>query len=675
MKRVTLETSIADLFMVGKNYVSRLKKLEINTVNDLLHHYPFRHEDWSVVSTINQLQTGERVSIKGTISKFENVHTRYGRKIQKGSLNDSTGQIDFIFFNQPFLNNVFKIGQKMSLAGIVESENKRLIFKNPQYEFLKTDANTIHTARLVPVYPETAGVSSKWLRSRIAPILNKSLVLIKDWLPPEIQAKQQLVSLNQALKDIHFPPNLLALKAARKRLGFDELFLLQTQSLIRRQEWKEKGKAIKLKAKDRKISQLIKGLPFKLTNDQNKCIGEILHDLYQEKAANRLIQGDVGVGKTIVAAIAIYLSFLNGKKSLLMAPTEILAQQHYKSLKKLFLGSKMNVSFISSSRKKLDPEADLIIGTHALLHRKALKQPALLIIDEQHRFGVAQRSALLKFKKRPHLITMTATPIPRTISLAFYGDLDLSVIKQVPKGRKKVKTWVVPAKKRNSAYKWIEKEIKKSQSQAFIICPLIEESEHEKLKDIKAASIEHKRLSEKIFPRLKLALLHGRIKANKKTAILKNFRAKKYHILVATPVVEVGIDIPNANIILIEGAQRFGLAQLHQLRGRVGRGEKQAYCLLFTSDNKQENNRRLKALETHFSGFSLAEIDLKIRGPGETYGQKQSGFKQLKIASFDDSELLIKARSNAQHIFKNLNQFPLLQEKIKKLTINDVKPN
>ena len=390
---------------------------------------------------------------------------------------------------------------------------------------------------------------------------------------------------------------------------------------------------------------------------------------------NRLVQGDVGSGKTIVAAAAAFLTHCNGFQSVFMAPTEILAQQHYKTLHQFLSPFGMQVSLATGSQKlKKDTSFDLLVGTHAVLSEKIqFKKLGLVVIDEQQRFGVEQRSIIREKGENPHLLTMTATPIPRTIALTLYGDLDLSYLDQLPKGRKTIKTWLVPEEKRTGAYDWIRQQIQQNNDQAFIICPFIEESEN--MQTVKAAAVEFERLRKEVYPDLTLGLLHGKLKAKEKDSVLDDFRDKKFSILVATPVVEVGIDIPNATVILIEASDRFGLAQLHQLRGRVGRGKKQSYCLLFTQASSARTVTRLKAMETSQIGSELAELDLKLRGPGELYGTKQSGVKQLKIASFSDFPLIQKAREEAKKYFPTLSTLPFLQQKVEELTLQKVSPD
>jgi ATP-dependent DNA helicase RecG len=679
-----LSTPVTQLPLIGPTYARRLKRLQIETAEDLLFHFPFRYNDLRLTSTIAQVQAGETVTIKGTIISAQNIYTTRGKRIQKAIIADPSGQIEATWFNQPYLTKTFKQGRPVALSGPVKRFGAKLSLTSPEYELLNHQRSTfkdqIHTGRLVPVYPETRGLSSKWLRSRIAPLLKSALPQLYDYLPEKIQKKHQLISLSQALKKIHFPKNFTDIKLAKKRLGFDELFLLHLASEKRHQDWQQHQVSHAFHIDQEKVLNFISNLPFKLTSAQKRVVKEITSDLAKPIPMNRLLEGDVGSGKTVVAAIATYIAFLNGLQTALMAPTQILAHQHSNTLKTLLEppGIKINL-YTGASKKKPAQTADLLLGTHSLLHQpQAFTNLGLVIIDEQHRFGVEQRASLARQGKAPHILTMTATPIPRTIALTLYGDLDFSVIDEMPPGRKATKTWVVPPQKRATAYDWIKKQILKQNHQVFVICPLIEVSEKESMKQVRAATAEFDRLKSTVFPDLKLKLLHGRIKAKEKNTILKEFAQGKFHLLVATPVVEVGIDIPNANLMVIEAAERFGLAQLHQLRGRIGRRGKQSYCLLFTDLKAPKVIRRLKSLEQTNSGLKLAEIDLKLRGPGEVYGTAQHGFINLKIASFSDLKL-INATKKAAHqlILKNpqLKKYPQLAQKLKTQLAKVIEPN
>jgi len=681
MTKLTLETQIDQVFMIGSTYARRLKKLNIFTAEDLLHHYPSRHQDLSQITTINKLQPNEIVTLQAKVISSDNIYTKHGKKIQTATIQDSTGSIETIWFNQPFITKTLKPGIIANFSSKVGWFNRRLTLVSPEYEIIKTN-KPIHTGRLVPTYPETAGVSSKWLRSRINFLLHHlKLELKKDWLPETIKTSHQLIHLNQALHQIHFPDNQKLLNQAHHRLSFDEMFLLQLEALIRKQQWQEKKLSHQFKIDQTKTLELISSLPFKLTQAQNRCLKHILSDLDSIKPMNRLLQGDVGSGKTVIAAIAMYASYLNGLQSALMAPTEILANQHFKTLKTVFAHTPIKLQLVTSSTrikkstsKKSASKTNIYIGTHALLYRKLnLKKLGILIIDEQHRFGVKQRSQLItKSQITPHLLSMTATPIPRTIALTAYADLNLSLLDEMPPGRQPVKTWVVPPQKRLDAYHWIAKEIDKHQSQAFVVCPLIEPSDKETMKDIKNVTQEFDNLST-IFNQLKLGLLHGRLKNKQKQNVISKFQKGTTNILVSTPVIEVGIDIPNATIMVIEDAERFGLAQLHQLRGRVGRGDKSSYCLLFSQHKKPDIIKRLKHLESINSGFKLAEIDLKLRGPGDLYGLKQHGFLDLKLASFTNTQLLKITQVTAKKTLKKPSS--LLMKKLKARKIHQIAPN
>jgi len=658
--KVNLNSPIEKLPLVGPSSAKRLEKLGIKTIEDLLNHFPFRYDDFSLISQISQIQPGETVSIIGQVTKIVNLFSKTGKRIQEATIADKSGEIKCLWFNQPYLVKTFKKNQLYFFSGKVESSGKQKVLMSPEYEIFS--AHPLHTGRLVPVYNETYGISSKWLRSRIKYALDQVSSQITDFLPEEIIQKENLIPEREAIKQVHFPDNKTLANQAKYRLAFDELFLIQLSALIRKKEWQGKTLAKQFFIDLEKSLSFLDHLPFKLTNAQKRCAKEILLDLQKTTPMNRLLQGDVGSGKTVVAALAAYTAFLNHSDTLFMAPTEILAQQHYQTLTNLLEPFGVPIELITQStksKKKISQESPtpkVIVGTHALLYQNFNPEKiGLVIIDEQHRFGVEQRKLLSQKGKAPHLLTMTATPIPRTVALTMYNDLDLSVIDEMPPGRIKVKTWVVPPEKREKAYEWIRSQIKNTPQQAFIICPFIEESES--LKTVKAATSEFETLSQKIFPDLKLGLVHGKMKSQEKEKALTLFREGKLDILVATPVVEVGIDIPNATIMMIEGADRFGLAQLHQLRGRVGRGQLPSFCLLFSSDNSFSSIKRLKNLETIDNGLALAEIDLKIRGPGEIYGTKQHGFPDLRVASFTDLNLIQKTRQAALQITKNHSQF------------------
>lgn len=666
-----LQTPVGDVSRTYKMFRGRLEKLGIVKLQDFLFHVPFRYDDYSLISKIGQLQAGETVTVKGTVEEINNTYTRRFKTLQKATVKDETGSIDILWFNQPFLTKAIHKGDLISLSGKVDLDKHKLVMIAPDYEIVFNN-QTIHTGRLVPIYPETRGISSKWLRRQIFKLLEEKAQL-KDFLPDSLIKENHLMNLQDAVEKIHFPDNLDEAETARERLAFDELFDIQLAAMVRKKAWEKN--VIKKPWNDfaGKADELIGTLPFKLTNAQKRAVKEILHDLSSPKPMNRLLEGEVGSGKTVVGAVAMYVAFLNGFQSAFMAPTEILAQQHFKTISELLSPFKIKVE-LATGASKPSADFDIAIGTHALVYKKVkFKKLGLVIIDEQQRFGVEQRTIIKEKGENVHLLTMTATPIPRTVALTMYGDLDLSILDEMPVGRKLVKTWLVPPEKRNGAYTWIEKQIIENKDQVFIVCPFIEESET--MLTVKAATKEFARLQNEVFPNLKLGLLHGKMKAAEKNIILKSFRDKQIDILISTPVVEVGIDIPGATIMLIEEADRFGLAQLHQLRGRVGRSDKQSYCLLFTSSVNDVTLERLKALETIYSGAELAELDLKLRGAGEIYGTSQHGRQVLKVASFSDFALIDKTKKEAEKIFPEIEKYPQLLEKTKQINLSHVSPD
>lgn len=668
MNNLTLESPVSSVGLVGPAYAKRLEKLAVQTVKDLLFHVPFRYDDFSKVSKTTDLHEGDTVTVQGKVLEIKNIFTRRGFILQKAIVQDDSGTVEALWFNQRFLTSAIHGGDLVSLSGKVKNHH----LEAPDYEVVSKKEDffskevfllkpTIHTGRLVPVYPETAGVSSKWLRSRIHAVLGQ--IAVTDFLPDST-----MMAENEALQKIHFPDSLEQASMARQRLAFDELLISQLEAKMRRKQWQAKtvGNKFKIVEIRKKLGEFVKKLPFELTQAQKTAIDEIYKDLSRDTPMNRLLQGDVGSGKTVVAALAMLAAYLNGYQSVLMAPTEILANQHYATLAKLLKPLKIGVGIATGSTKNFSGY-DVVVGTHALLSDKLnFEKLGLVVIDEQHRFGVEQRAKITAKGINPHVLTMTATPIPRTIALTLYGDLDVSVLDEMPLGRKLIKTWVVPSGKRPDAYRWIESQ----KTQTFVICPLIDQSESETLIEVKAAKKEFDHLSHDIFPQLKLGLIHGRLKSKEKDTVLAAFRAKKLDVLVATPVVEVGIDIPSATIMVIEAADRFGLAQLHQLRGRVGRGDKQSYCLLFT--DVETAVTRLRYLEKLHDGLQLAETDLRFRGPGQRFGTAQHGKWDLKIADFSDLNLVEKVNSLAKTILDHPDQFPLLFEMLKQSKIKVV---
>lgn len=688
---LSLSTPISQIGTIYSKTRTLFLKFEIETVGDLLSHVPSRYIDFSLTTTIDKVQTGETVSIRGTVESFRNIFTKYGKNIQEGIVSDSTGSIDLVWFNQTYLSRIIIPGTLVAFSGKVGEWKKRPALLVPEFEEISTPYGEvhenlsaqagIHTGRLVPVYPETKGLSSKTIRRHIFHLLHNPDLKIPEFLPPALISSCGLTDERRAYDAIHFPEKLEDAEIARKRLSFDELFLLQLATLLIRQKREKKIKTHPLRVDPflGNITQFISSLPFKLTSSQQKVSEEVLNDLKNPFPMNRILVGDVGSGKTLIAVIASFCACLNKLQTLVMAPTEILASQHFINFSKFFNDTKIKVGLLTGKDKNAAWNDDIIIGTHALLSKSAkFEHVGLIVIDEQQRFGVVQRAHLGLVNSHPHLLTMTATPIPRTIALTVLSDLDVSTLSEKPVGRKEIKTWVVPSFKRDGAYNWIRNQIITAKQnndlvQAFVICPFIDLSEN--LISVKAANMEFTHLQKEIFPDLQIGILHGKMKANQKNEILTDFKKGKYDILVATPVVEVGIDIPTATIMMIETAERYGLSQLHQLRGRVGRNDQKSYCLLFTEEENRDILQRLKLLERIHDGPKLAEMDLKIRGPGNLYGTKQHGKSGLKIADFSNLNLIEDTRK-AVKIFlsrhKNELKNVYLQERLKSYKIQEL---
>ncbi len=713
---LTFESKIEELLAIGPAYVKKLQKVGIETARDLLFYFPFRYDDFSDVKKISDVELGEVVSVRGKIIDIQNVRTRKRKmSLTEALIEDDSGLIKAIWFNQPFLTRNLKQGINVSLSGKVVYAQDGFQISNPSYELLGS-GQSLHTARLVPIYHETEGLSSKWIRAHIRPII-KLANEVEEFLPVSIIKNQNLLNLSEAILQIHFPDNEESAKDAKRRLAFDELFLVQLHMMMQKKKWQE-NKAVKIKF-DKKIEEdikeFIKSLPFKLTNAQKISSWNIIKDFEKNRPMNRLLEGDVGSGKTIVALVSALAVIRSGYQVAFMAPTEILARQHFEEAVLRFKnphpsplpkeeGAKnplwrgagvCKVALLTGSESKIFAEEeiekisrlkllekikigeiDLIIGTHSLIQKKVeFHNLAFSIIDEQHRFGIEQRGKLQNeiisikdgLKTVPHLLSMTATPIPRTLALTVYGDLDLSVLDEMPKGRQKIITKLVAPANRDLAYKFIGEQVQRGR-QVFVICPLIEESD---ILEVRSATEEYEKLKNQIYKNFQIGLLHGKMKPKEKEEVMEKFSKGELDILVSTSVVEVGIDIPNTSVMLIEGSDRFGLAQLHQFRGRVGRGDYQSFCFLFTDSTASKTHQRLKALIRSDNGFELAEQDLKIRGPGELVGIRQSGLPDLAMASLTDFELIKKVRYEADKIIAendNLKKYPKLSEKLKKFT-------
>ena len=660
---MNLETPVQYLKGVGPKMAEKLEKLGVKTVRDLLFYFPRRYEDYTIISKISELANaiGEYKTIKAKIINITNRRTSRRRfTITEAVVADETGSLKVVWFNQPYLAKMLKAGREIILNG-------KISFDSFSHQLQMESPSRADRPKIVSIYPETTGISSYYI-AKLANSAKRVVDSIEEFLPEKIIEENDLLNIRQAIFSIHQPENSASLEKAKERLAFDELFLFSLQKQLAKQDvLVHKAPAMKI---DQKFLQnFVKKLPFELTDAQRKASWMIIKDLTKDKPMSRLLNGDVGSGKTVVAAFAAAVVAKNGFRVALMAPTEILANQHFETLSEVLKPEKISVGLITG-HKKDHHDADVVVGTHALISGKTeIDNVALVIIDEQHRFGVEQRNKLLKAKDgiRPHFLSMTATPIPRTMSLVVFADLDVSVIDEMPKDRKKIITKVVAPERRQKAYDFIRGEIKENY-QAFVICPLIEEIESAKEnlfeEDRKSVLKEYGKLSKEIFPDLKIAMLHGKMKSKEKEQVMGGFRQKKYDILVSTSVVEVGVDIPNATVMMIEDAERFGLAQLHQFRGRVGRSDKQSYCLLFSSSNSENAQKRLAYMESISSGFKLAEKDLELRGPGQLYGYQQSGFWDFKFAAISDRIMIEKATQAAKEIAGSISDYPRLKEKL-----------
>ena len=698
---------------VGKKYQQKLANRGILTVGDLLYHFPFRYDDFSAFKKIDQINLDESVTVQGRIVSVKTTPTRRRNLVlTEAYLVDDTGQIKIVWYNAPAVLKPLRVGKAVRISGKTKLDRQsEMFFSHPNIEFIplsalqREQAETVvnldeesmatgfNTGILAPIYHEIGNLKTFWFRRIIKNLLSQ--VNIVEFIPQDILHSQKLPGREWALHAIHFPNSAEEVELAKKRFAFEKIFLLQLKFLLLKQE-QEGRKAPAIPFNEEFIKNFVQSLPFQLTAAQKKCAWQIIKDLEKNKPMNRLLEGDVGTGKTVVSALAI-LSVMNQLyQAALLAPTEVLALQHYRELRRFYKQFDFKVALLTrsetrcgyvnagdkkiSKRKLLEQlsrgEIDLLIGTHAIIQDAVnFKNLALLVIDEQHRFGVRQRAHLQQQalrakrpdKKIPHLLSMTATPIPRTLSLTIFGNLDLSILDEFPAGRKKIITKVVPAENYQQVYNFVQTELQKGR-QAFIICPLVQETS--KMAEVKAAVEEYQRLQERVFPNFKLGLLHGKMKPKEKNEIMKRFKEKELDILVSTSVVEVGVDVPNANIMIIEGAERFGLAQLHQFRGRVGRGEHQSYCFLFTSPQVQTGTERLRTLEETNDGFKIAEADLKLRGPGQFMGTAQSGLPDIAMESLADVRVIEQARQEAQRVLAadpKLKKLAALRAEVEKL--------
>ena len=645
---------------IGPKSAQTLSKLGLNTLGDLLFYFPRRYDDYSALKTINRVWFGEEVTIIATVDEIKLRPIRGGRmKLVEAIVSDGTGALRVSWFNQPWILTSLQAGKAVVLSGRVDQYLGKLVLNSPEWEPL--ERQQLHTNRIVPVYPLTAGVSGKWLRRVMHSVVSRLAPRLVDPLNRDLRQQAELLELGQAVLQIHFPDDMARLEQAQQRLAFDELFYLILGVLRQKREW-QALQSTPLVVNDEWMEAFYASLPFAVTSPQRAAMQDVRLDLASGRPMNRLLQGDVGSGKTVVAALAIAIACRNGHQAAMMAPTSILADQHYRTLLallpalgipaesiRLLIGATPETEKRSIRQGLADGQVQVAVGTHALLEDPVqFQRLGVAIIDEQHRFGVDQRSKLRAKGGSPNLLVMTATPIPRSLALTIYGDLDVSLIDELPPGRVPIETRLLLPIERSRAHRFIQAQIAAGR-QAFIIYPLVEGTDKS---EALAAVEEHERLQATVFPDQRLGLLHGRMRPDEKDTVMEEFRSGKLDILVSTSVVEVGVDVPNANAILIEGANRFGLSQLHQFRGRVGRSEYPSFCLLLPDSEDAAANERLQALESTTDGFRLAELDLEQRGPGDFLGTRQSGFAELRLAKVTDLHLVEKARRLASQLFQ-----------------------
>jgi ATP-dependent DNA helicase RecG len=660
-KAPALSAPLTTVAGIGPKSASTLAKLGLRTLEDLLWYLPRRYEDYSQLKTIHRLWYGEVVTVIGTVESIEMRSIRGGRmKLVECIVSDGTGSLRVTWFNQPWLVNQLRPGTAVALSGLVDQYLGRLTMSSPEWEPL--ERQQLHTNRIVPIYGLTAGVTARWLRRVVDSVVSRLAQRVPDPLPEAMRAELDLPPLGDALQQVHFPDSWERLRSAQARLAFDEMLLLQLAVMQQKHEWTALTTE-PLAIDDAWVAAFNAHLPYALTAAQTQAMADVRHDLGSGRPMNRLLQGDVGSGKTVIAAAAMGMTASSGAQAALLAPTSILADQHLASLRsflseggllpegsiRLLIGATPAAEKEEIRRGLVSGEIRIIVGTHALLEEPiAFSRLRLAVIDEQHRFGVEQRAALRGKGANPHLLVMTATPIPRSLALTVFGDLDLTLLDEMPAGRIPIETRLLRPAERSRAYRFITAQLEAGR-QAFVIYPLVEGSEKV---EAKAAVDEQRRLQDEVFPSYKVGLLHGRLRPDDKDEAMAQFRRGELHVLVSTSVVEVGVDVPNATVMLIEGANRFGLAQLHQFRGRVGRGSHASYCLLVPDADDERENERLQAMESTNDGFRLAEMDLEQRGPGDFLGTRQAGFAELRLARLTDIHLIEKARREAARLLE-----------------------
>jgi ATP-dependent DNA helicase RecG len=674
---ITLSSPITDLTGIGPARARALEKIGIRHIRDFLFHFPRKHEDFSAVTPIKNLEVGKQMVVLGTVTKLQEKAGFYGKRRLLRiyvDINDGTGVLHVVWFNLKFLKNKLAVGTQIYVAGMVEKSRfvkDEYSMRSPSLEFASGPSERIHTAAITPVYAETAGISSRFIRYQIKQLL-PAIKLVPEYLPSDIIGRNSLLGIQEAIRSVHFPHSKEQLERAKERLQFDELFFLQLAALVRKQHL-QTAAAYPITVGSKTIETQKKFLPFALTGAQERALQEVYGDMKQAHPMNRLLQGDVGSGKSAVALLSAHATLSQGKKVLYLAPTEILARQQAKVFARYFGKETVHllIGALRQQEKRVvynaltNNEPICVIGTHALLQEGiGGRDIALAIVDEQHRFGVAQRKALLSLEEDivPHLLSMTATPIPRTLNLTVYGDLEVSVLDELPPGRTPILTKLISPQEKDAAIIHMLSQIHDGR-QAYVITPVIEHSPTRVLKSAKKAyeEIQH------LFPGIAVGLLHGQMGSEEKESVMNNFSVGAIQLLVSTAVVEVGVDVPNATLMMIEGAERFGLAQLHQFRGRIGRGEHASTCYVVPTEEAMIASERLQLFASTTDGFEIAEADLRFRGPGELYGVAQSGFGNLRVASLLDYKMIKRARSEASRVLgsdPSLAQHPILRKKV-----------
>lgn len=655
-----LDISIKNIKGIGPVKAKLFSKLGLNTIEDLLENYPRGYKDKSKITKVSELQPEGSYTVKVTIAgKAQEGRTKNRLLVTKLSAYDDTGKLNIVWFNNRFIKNTFKEGDVVLFHGKVKRIGRDMVMDAPEYEKAAA-GDSVNLMRIAPYYSLTEGLTQKDIRKAVYSALQHIEGKLTDVFPEDLRKKYGLAEINFCISNIHFPESQEMLAIARRRLIFEEFFMLQSGLIHLKRINNEGKKGISFK-KTEEIQEFINKLPFKLTSAQLRVFEEVSRDMESPYIMNRLVQGDVGSGKTAIAALALFKCVVSGYQGIMMAPTEILAEQHMCTLEQLFKDTGIVVGLLKGSMTAREKESvlaavqrgeiDVVVGTHALIQSGvSFNKLGLVITDEQHRFGVRQRALLSAKGDNPDMLVMTATPIPRTLSLILYGDLDVSIIDEMPPGRKKVETYFIDSTKKERLMNFVRKELDAGR-QAYFVCPLVEESD--KL-ELNSATEYSEEIREKYFGNYKVGLLHGKMKADEKNAVMESFRRRETQILVSTTVIEVGVNIPNATIMVIEDADRFGMAQLHQLRGRVGRGEHQSYCILISDTKSETAQERLKYMTKTENGFEVAEKDLEFRGSGEILGQRQHGLPGFKLADiFRDAELLRLSKSAVEYIYEN----------------------